>query len=541
MSAPVLPLSVVDQPRAASPAPSRLARFEVRLERAGEWLNPILVKECRQAMKSRQFIATFSLLLICGWLWSIVGIAIIGPDAYYGFTGGEMFFGYYFVLAFPLFVIVPYGAFRSLAGECEDRTFELVSITTLHPRQIVAGKLGSAVMQMIVYFSALSPCLAFTYLLRGIDVLTIGFILTYAFLASVALSMMALLLSTLAREKHWQIVFSVVLIVALLWVFAINCGFTLEILASGIPIDESWFWGVHSCGLLAYGSYFVLFFLAAAAQLTFASENRSTPLRVTMLVQLLLMSAWFSGFWAFGTNRERPMFLFDLVFAFALMSGIHWYAMGTLMVLEQPHLSPRVMRHLPQSFLGRMFLTWFNPGPGTGYMFATSGLITTSVISLSLLQWADFLMPVLWAGGLKRDNLASFIVVGASYVVFYLGCGKLLVGWLRRVVRIGFVAGATLQMVLLSLGTGVPLVMQAFGGNRGGSYTTLQFTNPFWTLAEIAKDRNSTVVLDEVSCLVPIMALLALLLNLPGIIREVRHVRIAAPVRVVAEEEAASE
>ena len=31
----------------------------------------------------------------------------------------------YMILAFPLLVIVPYGAFRSLAGEREDRTFEL--------------------------------------------------------------------------------------------------------------------------------------------------------------------------------------------------------------------------------------------------------------------------------------------------------------------------------------------------------------------------------------------------------------------------------
>ena len=33
-------------------------------------------------------------------------------------------------------------------------------------------------------------------------------------------------------------------------------------------------------------------------------------------------------------------------------------------------LSPRVKRDLPQTLLGRIFLTWFAPGPGTGYMFA---------------------------------------------------------------------------------------------------------------------------------------------------------------------------
>jgi len=35
-------------------------------------------------------------------------------------------------------------------------------------RQIISGKLGSAALQVLVYLSALAPCLAFTYLLRGL-------------------------------------------------------------------------------------------------------------------------------------------------------------------------------------------------------------------------------------------------------------------------------------------------------------------------------------------------------------------------------------
>ena len=36
-------------------------------------LNPILVKETRQALKSRQFIITFMLLLTVAWLISVFG------------------------------------------------------------------------------------------------------------------------------------------------------------------------------------------------------------------------------------------------------------------------------------------------------------------------------------------------------------------------------------------------------------------------------------------------------------------------------------
>ena len=124
------------------------------LERAGEWLNPILVKEARQALKSRQFVVTFGLVLLYSWGVSIVGLAMIGPEATYGANGPVMFGWYYAGLAFCLLIVVPFGAFRSLAVEQEERTYELLSITALKPRQIVSGKLGSAVVQMLVYLSA---------------------------------------------------------------------------------------------------------------------------------------------------------------------------------------------------------------------------------------------------------------------------------------------------------------------------------------------------------------------------------------------------
>ena len=96
-------------------------RLEAWLLRTSERLNPIVVKEARQALKSRQFTITFTLVLAAGWLWSILGLAMLGPSAYYSTHGQEMFFGYYIILSFSLLIIVPFGAFRSLAAEREDR------------------------------------------------------------------------------------------------------------------------------------------------------------------------------------------------------------------------------------------------------------------------------------------------------------------------------------------------------------------------------------------------------------------------------------
>ena len=55
-------LDIAATPAAESAPPSRASKLEQKLERWSERLNPILVKEARQALKSRQFTITFSLM-----------------------------------------------------------------------------------------------------------------------------------------------------------------------------------------------------------------------------------------------------------------------------------------------------------------------------------------------------------------------------------------------------------------------------------------------------------------------------------------------
>ncbi|NQU24621.1 MAG: hypothetical protein HQ567_25340 [Candidatus Nealsonbacteria bacterium] len=507
---------------------------------AGERLNPILVKETRQALKSKQFMVTFGLLLACGWIWSIIGVSSIGPGAWHGESGPEMFMGYYCILAFPLIVIVPFAAFRSLAGEQEDRTYELMSITTLGPRQIVRGKLGSSVMQMLIYLSALSPCLAFTYMLRGLDFPTILFSTLYVSLGSLALSMVGLFLGTLTAEKHWQIMLSVAWIAGLLYAFGGSIALADELIFGwGIDVLDAEFWQVNAAIFTAYVAYFVLIFYAAASRITFSTDNRSTRLRAVMFVQFALATAWMAWFWVGpvrGEDFALPVYL--------MMVGIHWYAMGVFMTGESPELSLRVKRRLPQSFLGRGFLTWFNPGPGTGYVFATVNLaaavfvVLFAVVVAESFHGGEFLPQ--WDSDHVEQTLA-FGVLFLSYVVAYLGVGLLLVRMLRRAVRVGIALAPIMQILLLLIGCGVPWVVQMLTfPDEGGrwDYSLLQAPDPFWSLGYVVDDWQSGLSDDTgwLLVIVPLTALLVFLLNLRGVAHEVRQVRIAKPKRVAEED-----
>lgn len=514
-------------------APSVGVRVDRALEWLGERFNPILVKESRQALKSRQFVLSFGLLLIAAWGWSFIGLVIMEVGSGYGQAGFEMFMGYYCILAAALALFVPFGAFRSLASEQEDQTYELLSITGLSPRQIVSGKLGSAVIQILIYTSAIAPCLAFTYMLRGISMPTILFAVTYTVLGSLGLSIVGLLVGTLTKEKHWQVLLSVVLIVALLIVFSMAIGFTVEMADEGdYMFRDPEFWGATGAMLTAYVTYAALVFYAAVAQVTFVSDNRATKLRVIMLIQHGCLVAWFG--WLFLTLERMEI---PVLYVFVSLTAIHWAIMGSMMTGEWPELSMRVRRRLPQSFLGRAFLTWFNPGPGTGYMFACGGVLASSLTALALL----FAGTLAGFGGRSTfgspETLLSMCVLVPSYVIAYLGVGLLLVRFLRRFTEATLFVSMLMQILLISIGTAAPFVVESIVAPSGsGGYSLLQITNPFWTIVHMTERSSLPIEGPLVMGLVGFMALMIFTLNLPRILHEVRHVRVAKPTRVIEED-----
>ena len=517
-------------------AGSKFSRFGSRvdgmLESAGDRLNPILVKEARQALKSRQFLLTFLLVLLGCWVWSILGVAQIGEAVYYGSYGPRMFMGYYMILAGALLVIIPYTAYRSLAAEREDRTYELLSITTLSPAQIIAGKLASSVLQMLVYLSAIGPCLTFTYMLRGMDVRAVAYVLVWTCLASAGLALVALFAATLFKQKHWQGLVGAGIVIGLMPVFMSTINLAGELVSERFPLwDDLDFWRFNLVVLTAYFAYGTMIYFAAAAQLSFASDNKSTRLRIVMLAQHGLLAAWL-GYGAVDTSS--PYITRDALAGASILFALHWFIMGALLSGESPRLSNRVRRGLPQSGLARALFTWFNPGPASGIVFALLNLCC-AVLVLALLVP---LLKHLWEGpaglGGVDERLLEFGCLVLAYVTFFLCSGKLLVDLLRKVTPTTPGTAVAVHALLL-VGCGAfPPAVGYFFDIRMNRYSLLYIGNPLLTLAEMLVQNTA---IDDIQWIVirfavPAAALLALLLNVPSIVRELRQSRLPNPQRV---------
>ncbi|MBN1912530.1 MAG: hypothetical protein JW818_22605 [Pirellulales bacterium] len=524
-----------DAPRPPSGWRRRAMALDAFLERAGDRLNPLLVKETRQALKSRQFLASFGLMLAASWLWSVLGLVAFNAGIYTAGCGDEMFMVYSCILAFPLLVVVPFGAYRSLAAEREDNTYELLAITAMGPRQMIAGKLASAMVQMLIYLSAVAPCIVFCYILRGIDLPTILIILAPIVLTSLGFSMIGLLAATLVTGKAHQTVLTVLITVGLFGAFWGGCAGVVEVVEHPYPYHEdSEFWIGMAATLTAYFSYFALVFEAAVARLGFASDNRSTRLRIVMIVQHVLLAGWM-GF-AFLTDGHP-----ELTIVFMMMLGIHWYVMGAAMIGEMPGMSRRAMRSLPRSFLGRVLFSWLNPGPGTGYILALCGILG-GIIMLGLgVLVGSFLvdeMPARIANRIARwhrysDRIPWFCVLVLAYATIFLGAGLLIIRAVRRRVHLGIVGSVILQVVLVILACVIPAVLDMSGLSMGGQYWLLHVSNPFWTMVEVLEGRVvGPLVITGIMVFVLPAAVVVFALNLPAVIGEIRQVRVLKPERV---------
>lgn len=402
--------------QASSTASRWLDRLDRWCERMGDTINPILVKETRQSLKSRQFVVTFSMILFAALAWTIAGSLSMMPQIYTSPSAPRMMIGYYAVLALPMLLVVPLAAYRSLESEIDDGTLELLSITTLSPWQIVMGKLGSATLQMLLYFVTLFPCLAYAYSLRGVDLPTTLLLVASLAVTGMLLTVVGLFFAPIARGRTGRI--SAMLMLILLLVLAeYGVGaMVVGMILYGNPMSraELMFTVIATSGIALSLGHLLL--TATAAQLTPETENRSTALRLSLLglttVCIITMAL------AILVLHEQGLAIYAT--GMFVIAGL-WTFCGALMVGERPTITPRIRRELPSSFLGRLFLTWLTPGPTTGLVFAIVGiaiLVTMQQISL------DWILRSGKATGILGSQMRHFFgkppVLYAAYLICYL-------------------------------------------------------------------------------------------------------------------------
>jgi ABC-type transport system involved in multi-copper enzyme maturation permease subunit len=520
----------IDLPAEGTPA--WLARLDEWSVRLGDRLNPILVKETRQALKSRQFLLTFSVVLCAALGWTVIGSLSMMPEIYTAPSAPRMLIGYYIVLAVPMMLVVPLAAYRSLEGEIDDGTFELLSITTLSPWQIVLGKMASAMLQMLLYFVALFPCVAYAYTLRGVDLPTTLSLLGALVLVGSFLTIVALFFAPLAQSRSGRIVtllFTMVILLAAQ--FALGTT-VINLIWSGNPmrVSDSFYVGLFLTSFIVAGGHLLL--TATAAQLTPTSENRSTTIRISLVMFTAVMVGMSLVGWRlnFGDNVDSAVSWVVTVSAFL---GALWLLAGSMMAAERDHLTPRIRRELPDSFLSRVMLTYLTPGPTTGLIFAS---VVGCILVGMFWYWVEMVARSPTTNGFLTPELirlqrASLWI--AMYAVGFLVAVRAIITVIRVKnqprVEIGLAALVATAVLTSLVPYSIGLHLNDY---RPFVYNSWQATNWVWTIGEVYNGQLDLSWQGTVSAVFVVASFLAVLLLNPKL---VFPRRIATPRRVIEE------
>jgi len=174
-------------------------------------MNPILIRHLYSSARRSRFFWLLALYLLGIGLLTLFFALIAAGGAFFFtvgnismldlFTGGRLLYWYSSViLLLTAALLVPITALGSLAGERENRTLDLLKMTTLRARNIVLGKLASSLLTGALYVLAPFPLLMMGFWLGGVTAIELFITLLVLILTMLVSIAWALLLSALVRK-----------------------------------------------------------------------------------------------------------------------------------------------------------------------------------------------------------------------------------------------------------------------------------------------------------------------------------------------------
>ena len=442
------------------------------------------------------------MLLLAIAIWTMIGMTAYDSNANYGNAGPGLLVGYWVILGFPLAIVIPFGAYRSLAREYEDGTIQLISVTTMKAWQIIIGKLGSSMLQMLVYFSVLAPCIAFTYLLKGISIPQMLLGLGICTTGCLTLSSVALFLAGATRSRLYGVAASILLIVIQFVAYMMWCMFSQGVAFGELEQLARSEGAFLSTGLMLLLLTTALLFLAIAASLiSFESDNRSTLARIMLLVQQTAFIGFCISVVCHATQIEMPVI-------FAFITGHYWLVAGWFMIGERTEMSSRVRRSVPKSITNRSLFSFLLPGSGRGLIFAVMNIwICAALLTAIVILGTPFFPEPEDAtrfGSLRTawqiidtDRIILGVVSTCLYTTFFLSVTYLICLLLRKKTRqkimpiTSFMIG--LVSSLLFIGLAMFLHFNFIEPYETNDFSNYQIFNWYWTTIELTETRFDTV------------------------------------------------
>jgi hypothetical protein len=502
------------------------------LETWDDLLNPIVVKELRQAVKSRIVMIALMLFLLLQLAILLLRLSFDDRRAAAQIdlhAGRQIFQILQGILLGTCMLLIPAYAGVRLAAEHSDTNVDLLFISTLRPFGIIAGKLQASIVLILLVFSACAPFMTFTYLMRGIDIPSIVLVLVLDFLVVLLGTQAAIFLGAVPANWAVKLLLGLSALPLLGTLFGSAMGASIELLDLGVGsrMDTKEFWLLAGAFVIAIVAVTGLLFAWSVAVVSPPSSNRALPVR------LYLLACWsITGGVAVLLTRQfhqpLPLYLW--------MDTVTVLLCGQILtaINERDHWGQRVARTIPRRWWlrGPAFLLYSGSAGGILYALLLLAL-TIALPSWALMYGRDYFFSTLgrFAIDANRRNTVALVLI-ALYAFDYC----MLASWLRNVLLAGRVkANFTWVIAVLfwGLGFALPYPLLFLFNNEdfrmGQIDPWWQISNPFSTIFTCVVDaeRNVEAANFRTECLVFLSALAVLLLLgcLPWMVRQVKRFR----------------
>jgi len=384
--------------------------------RCNDAINPIVVKELRQAVRGR-FVVTMLVLSLLSQMIIVIG-AMIGQrlestSLERTAVGSGLFMTIFTVLFFGTIVLVPmYAGFRMMS-ERSDSNVDLLFITTIRPRNVVAGKILSAAVITALIFSASIPFLVFSYVLRGIDFISITIVTVAGYFFIVSQSMLALFVGALPASRPFKLLLGIAVFVGSISETVFMSAFAAQYIRFGVTASSSH--GMTGGLAAVMGLTLILDLLLAVltiALISPPSANRALPIRLFLSIMWVLLLGL--ALWVTIDSASVVALLVWAIGELVISSVVLFSAIG-----EREEWGPRVARTIPLDRLRRaVAFVFFSGGGGTIWAVLMMAITIGTFGSIAYLGGP--------ADAANIPNYLTWLLEGAMCIVGYAGTALLL-------------------------------------------------------------------------------------------------------------------
>ena len=375
-----------------------------------EWeMNPIVIKELRQGVRSWAVTGMLLLFLIVLFLASLMFLITQSFEVSVNLgLGGTMFRTFISILAGASILFIPLYTGVRVAAERQDNNPDLLYVSTLSPMRIIFGKFLCSSYIVLLFFSACMPFMAFTNLLRGVDLPTVFYILAFLFLAVCAANMVAIFLACLPMSRPFKFLFVIYGIFQSIAGIGSTIGISFEFMRSGVGammVDRNFWIGTLTAAFIGV-AITGLFFFMSVALIAPPSSNRALPVRL-YLTAFWLLGGVMSFIWVWQTGEADRMLVWTYPTLVLMILSL------LVIISNSDQFSHRVRQAIPRSWLKRLPAFFVFNGAAGGLLWAGGIMAVTFFVT----EVVSTLFP---ATGMPEDSRIGFATMTAYAFAYAL-------------------------------------------------------------------------------------------------------------------------